>query len=377
MKLFTTIVVSLVSAAVYAAESRVVTFEPCGTVTFTNVPAKAFIMDANYAEMVALMGRKVEACCSRGGTYARCVFWDRLPGFSPTNNVTGPVFSNLPGEGGFSFDREFFFKWRPDIVHIDPLQLRHSKEWNAERLEDVRQHIAPFFANRFSRDWVAPRDQPNYQFYTIPEIAEKMAVAYDAEARMAKLLAIVRQTEHSITSRLDGVARPRVALVTGGGRNGSVVPFRLARGNGQLQYRVCRAIDAFDGANLRFYGENGPAGAACDFEALLKINPDVIIVTFVGSMKKDDRQQGMGVVYEEFLKRGKDPVSRHIKAFKNNRVYPGGTPLQGPLVYLFQLEMTAKQLYPQIFGEWKIDGDYSESEQLFSRTEVVRILSAE
>ena len=358
-----------------SAAPRTVVLEPCGEVTFTNVPRRAIVADANYAEMIALTGRRVEACISKGARFERNVFWDRLPGYSPTNTVTGATLAALPGEGAFAFDREFFYAWRPDVIHIDPLMLGHAKGWEPAKIDDVRTRLAPFFANRFSRDWAPPRDRPDYTFYTIPELAEKMAVAYDATAHVAKILAFVKEAEDRIAAKVASVKNPpRVALVYGGGRVGCVLPFRLNRGNGQAQYRVLRVRDAFDEYKFRTYGDGGAAGGSCDFETLLKIDPDVIIIPFAGAMRPGDM---MYADYQNFLKQKDHPVARHLKAFKNGRVYPGGTPLQGPVVYLFQLEMAAKQLYPELFGTWREDGAYPESEQLFDRAALVRLLLPE
>jgi len=53
---------------------------------------------------------------------------------------------------------------------------------------------------------------------------------------------------------------------------------------------------------------------------------------------------------------------------------------QGPILNLFQLEMTAKQLYPAKFGEWPTyaEGPYPEipeDEQLFDRQAVADIIA--
>jgi len=53
----------------------------------------------------------------------------------------------------------------------------------------------------------------------------------------------------------------------------------------------------------------------------------------------------------------------------------------GPIMNLFQIEMTAKQLYPDIFGEWPTyeNGDHypeiPSAEQLFSRDRVANIIT--
>jgi hypothetical protein len=69
-------------------------------------------------------------------------------------------------------------------------------------------------------------------------------------------------------------------------------------------------------------------------------------------------------------------AASRVSAVENGRVYAQGARRQGPILNLFQLEMAAKQLYPDEFGEWPgyTDGEpYPEipaEEQLFDRQRV-------
>nr|WP_187367423.1 hypothetical protein [Haloferax sp. KTX1] len=62
-------------------------------------------------------------------------------------------------------------------------------------------------------------------------------------------------------------------------------------------------------------------------------------------------------------------------------VHPQGTRWQGPLMNLFQTEMTAKQLYPDQFGAWPTDEDgddypeFGDDEQLFDHGRVEEIVT--
>lgn len=74
-----------------------------------------------------------------------------------------------------------------------------------------------------------------------------------------------------------------------------------------------------------------------------------------------------------------DTVGQQIQAVQNDRIYAQGARYQGPILNLFQLEMTAKQLYPESFGEWPTytEGPYPEipsDEQLFDRQRVAAII---
>ncbi len=75
------------------------------------------------------------------------------------------------------------------------------------------------------------------------------------------------------------------------------------------------------------------------------------------------------------------PVGSDLTAVQNDRVYAQGMRYQGPLMNLFQIERTAKQLYPDVFGEWPgyTDGEaYPEippRERLFDRSRVAEIVT--
>lgn len=78
-----------------------------------------------------------------------------------------------------------------------------------------------------------------------------------------------------------------------------------------------------------------------------------------------------------------DAVGGRLSAVANNRVYASGMRYQGPIMNLFQLEMTAKQLYPDVFGAWpgfEDGGSYPAlpaSERLFDRSRVAAIVTGD
>jgi ABC-type Fe3+-hydroxamate transport system substrate-binding protein len=115
--------------------------------------------------------------------------------------------------------------------------------------------------------------------------------------------------------------------------------------------------------------------SAYDYEQLLEIDPDVILHRY-----GIDSYYDVGSIRETI---SDDPVGGELTAIQNDRLYAGGHPVQGPLMYLFQLEMTAKQLYPDQFGEWPGYGHGSpypaipEEEQLFDRERVADIVGGE
>jgi hypothetical protein len=107
---------------------------------------------------------------------------------------------------------------------------------------------------------------------------------------------------------------------------------------------------------------------------LLSADPEVIL--FLGGF-----EPGTSLTKRKDAFRS-DPVASEITAVQTGRMYPQGARYQGPILHLFQLEMTAKQLYPDIFGEWPPyeKGPYPEipaDEQLFDRQRVADIVAGD
>ena len=124
--------------------------------------------------------------------------------------------------------------------------------------------------------------------------------------------------------------------------------------------------DAFEG--------NVESNSVVDFETLLEADPDVVL--HLGGMEPNTDIAKRRTAFQE------DPVASEISAVKNDRVYAQGARYQGPVLNLFQLEMTAKQLYPDVFGEWPTyeSGPYpeiSEDEQLFDRQRVADVINGD
>lgn len=137
---------------------------------------------------------------------------------------------------------------------------------------------------------------------------------------------------------------------------------------GKKQYRDLNVVDAFAGAY------KGQSSVTVDYEGLLEYDPDVIVFNF-------------GITYRDFqgknlIKRQRElledhPIGSELTAVKNSDLYVGGTPYQGPIINMFQTEMTAKQLYPDEFGAYPGYGKLSKSEQLFDRKRLAGIITGD
>ncbi len=350
-----------------------VRMSPMGAVRFAKPPERIVTQDANYNDMLVAVGRGDKLIATGYQNNFFDGFYRQLAGVQP--HIDPQTLIYLSATAGSFFDKELLYKLHADIHHIDPLQLASSRSWSRADVEEIARNVGPFFANRYSRENAYPGSEP-YEFYTLWELADKVAQVYRRPEWVARLKAVGDRLEREIVAKLPPVeSRPKVGLIYYG--NGRITPYGLTHGGfGQAQYVAVGAQDAFAGTKVKTYGDAGGRGAALDLEGLLAIDPDVLIMP-LAIYGAPGSGQGARAAYEQLLKLKADPLGQRLKALSSGRVYPGGTPLQGPIFYIFQVEMAAKQIYPEIFGPYRDDQQYPPAEQLFNREDLARILLGE
>jgi len=352
--------------------SYVVDMSPMGPVSFAHPPQRVVTQDANYNDMLVALGQEEKLVATAYSNNLFNGFYQQLPGTS--RGIDRQRATILAGASGSLFDKETLYALHADVHHIDPLQLAASRGWSRADVEEIARNVGPFFANRFSRDNNYSGPEP-YAYYSIWELSSKVGEVYCRASRIARLKEIHDRLLRTIESRLPPAdQRPAVALVFYA--NGRFTPYRIGTaGFGQAHYRAVGAHDAFDGTKVVAYGDPGGRNATIDLEGLLAIDPAVLIMPFAiypASGSGTSRAN-----YDQLMTLASDPLGQRLSAFRNHRVYPGGTPLQGPLFFLFQIEMAAKQIYPVLFGPYRDDQSYPPSEQLFDRAAVAAVLKDE
>lgn len=270
-------------------------------------------------------------------------------------------------------DKELFYEIDADVHLQDPCWLlSFADDWDTSDIREVRENIGPWVGNRYSREHAQPPEgcRDGYQYYTLWELSEKIAAVFQEQERQQALHEEHESLLNTIKRDLPPEEeRPTVGLLIY--RDGAFRPYEInSPGFAKAHVRPLGARDAFVD-NDQTYDEN--ADGQLDYEAMLEIDPDVILHNF-----------GVGEFYDVASTREtleSHPVGSELTAVQNDRVYSSGTPFQGPLTNLFQLEMTAKQVYPDVFGEWPGDGSetsYPEipsDERLFDRQRVSDIVT--
>jgi len=345
-----------------------VTMSPVGELTFEEVPSDVMAYSPQYADMLVALGH-ADALNSLGfQSYAQTLsyFFDHFDGVTFEADGLTELFSNG------SFDKEVLYELDSDIHLMDPAWLSTFDGWSRDDTGEIRGTVGPWFANRYSREHTSPPEEwaEGYQYYTIWEITEKVAQVFQEEARFEALQEVYDEAYATLRSNLPPAEeRPTVGLVAF--YDGEFSPYKISGpGFGKAHVRPLEARDAFANSD-RTYDEN--YGAAYDFEGMLEIDPDVILHNFAVTPFYDWE------TVKETVEN--DPVGEELSAVQNDRFYASGQSFQGPIQNLLQLEMSAKQVYPEQFGEWPRyeTGDeypeFDEDEQLFDHGRVADIIS--
>lgn len=271
-------------------------------------------------------------------------------------------------------NKELVYSLDPDVIAVDPNRLVANNGLEVNDLDELERNVAPFFGN-YSRE-ARESGWPNwpdgeYRYYEYDELLLKYAELFDAVDRMEDIVAFRDDVRSSITARLPPESnRPRVALLLAGpnpeGRGDAYFLYNTlpAREDtyGQMQYRQLGVHEAFDES----VHETG-ATSRIGHEAIAEADPDAIVFNF-GVVHPDNAAETERALHES-------PVADDISAVRNERLYLGGTPYQGPITSLFQLEMLAKQLYPEEFGEFHGVGEVPDDEWLFDRDRLRELIA--
>lgn len=348
--------------------------EPMGEVEFESVP-ETWIGGLGFAaDVLTALGQADGAVGMVDERFWYTGFYDELPG------VSVPAPDDLPRIT--TSDRktkvELVYDLDPDVIAADPngiISIYSLKEGDATR---IHEDVAPFFGNGSRRKrwsgWTYWPDGEEYRYYSLPEFVTKYGEAFQQQERAAAMRGYYEDRIDAITSRVPPESERRtVGLLNGQynpeNRDGWIVYDPTSEKEmtwGKKQYRDLGAVDAFEGA----YG--GSSSVTLGYEGLLKHDPDVIVFHF-GVTYSDFDDTDLVQQQIEHLK--DDELGQQLTAVRNDDLYVGGTPYQGPIINLFQTEMTAKQLYPDEYGEFPGLGEIPEDEQLFSRQRLSDIVA--
>jgi len=338
-----------------------VTMAPMGEVEFESVPETAAIYDAVWADHLVALGQQDRIVSLGWPDRYFTGFYDELPGVSFDT-------SDLPGMWSDGLPKELFYELDADVHHLDPCRwLSFDSGWDRGDFDEIEGNVGPFFANRFSRAHSQPpagecRDA--YRYYTLWELAEKFSQVYRVENRGERLRTVHDEMVATIQERLPPESeRPTVALVVYNAEEETFGTYAInGPGFAKAHYRPLESTGAFADSDRTYARNYSDVG----LEEMLEVDPDVIVHHW--DIEPSER-------YEALLALEDHPVGKELTAIQDDRVYVGGTPMQGPIFNLFQLENAARQIYPEQFGEFRGVGETPDEEKLFDRQRVADIVN--
>ncbi|SFR98650.1 ferrichrome-binding protein [Halomicrobium zhouii] len=340
-----------------------VTMSPVGEVTFESPPETVFTRLTHHADMAFALGHGDDVTAMHAPDYYDGLwnqYVERLPGV--TLDWAGLYSSWKPS-------KEKLYELDSDVHLADPAWIAQLDKWDQSDIDEIAENVSPWFGNSLSDIHREPTGEwaDDYEYYGLWEQFELVAEAFRERARYEELAAVREELRSTIDADLPAESERPTAVMIAAADIEEIYTYTMnTPGFLTAHTRPLGPRDAFDG--------NVESNSVVDFEALLDADPDVVL--HLGGMEPGTNMAERRVAFED------DPVASEITAVKNGRVYAQGARYQGPILNLFQLEMTAKQLYPDVFGEWPTyeEGPYPEipeDEQLFDRQRVADAINGE
>jgi iron complex transport system substrate-binding protein len=361
-----------------------VRMEPVGDVTFESVPEE-FVAHKFSQDVAIAVGHadSIVESVANGGYFT--AFYEMLPDVEVPDNS---AFEGIR-TGDSALSKEQVYEIDPELIGIDPNWLLTWAQAEPSDIDELTRNVAPFFGN-FSRekrasDWANWPDG-EYAYYDLYELTDFWGQVFQEQERAEAVVEMNQSLVENVRSQLPSDdERPSVALPHAiAPRGGEIWAYNpasdITKTYGKKQYRDLNVRDALAGMY------DGAARVTFDAEAMLEADPDVIFLHFALAFFQTDATEffdssdaeGSTVVDYTIERYKTDPVLSEITAVKNDRIYAGTNTSHGPIINMFNTEVVAKQLYPDIFGEWpgfNDDGTYDipEEEQLFDRQRVADI----
>jgi ABC-type Fe3+-hydroxamate transport system substrate-binding protein len=341
-----------------------VELSPVGTVTLDEPPTNVFTHFPWFPDMASALGR---------GETVNSLWWEGtvagLEYFTAGFDDFEIEWADRAGEYGFA--KEQLYELDSDLHLVDPAWVTTQDNWARSDIDEVASNVGPWLGNYYSSYHATPPEEwaDGYEYYSLWELFDRVATLYGERGRYEALASVHDDLLATIEDGLPPESeRPTAAYLSVSEDLSAIYLLRLnAPGYFNAHSRPLGAVDAFGGE------EFSGAFKQVDLEALLEADPDAILALWTVTDTFDFETLTQNLA--------DDPVGSELSAVQNGRLYPQGTRWQGPLMNLFQLEMTAKQLYPEQFGQWPADEDgdaypeFSPDEQLFGHQRVADIIT--
>jgi len=340
-----------------------VCMQPNGCHTLDTVPEDFIVYHQGPVDMMISLGQADGIAASGFPSTFPTQYLDQLPGVSfDPSAVVGLNEDGTP-------DKEVFYELDVDIHLVDHNVAAEYFGLDESDIAELETNVAPFHGS-----WMRRQDYTEaYPYYELYEGLDKYAEVFQVEPRGDAFRALHDEVVENIRARLPPVEdRPSVAYLNHNyWDNGESVFIRNPAGPGYqtLPLRDL-ALPKHD-----VYADSHPVEST-DFEVLLDGNPDVIIYHAGMNMIRGPETDFEEAVVNSFQN---DPVASEVTAIQEGRILPWHEFEQGPIMNLFNVELLAKGLYPDEFGEIDPEAplEIPDEEQLFDRQRVADIIDGD
>jgi len=346
-----------------SSSSYEVCMEPSGCHTLDAVPEEFIVYHQGPVDMLISLGQADGIAASGFPSTFPTQYLDQLPDVSfDQSDVVGLNESGTP-------DKEVFYELDVDIHLVDHNVATEYFGLDEPDIEELENNVAPFHGS-----WMRRQDYTEeYPYYELYEGLDKYAEVFQVEPRGDAFRSLHDEVVENVRSRLPPVEdRPSVAYLNHNyWDNGESVFIRNPAGPG-YQTLPLRDLEL---PQYDAFADRHPVESS-DFEILLEVDPEVVVYHTGLNMIREQGTDFQKTVVEPLQD---DPVAGEVTAIEEGRILPWHEFEQGPIMNLFNVELLAKGLYPDEFGELDSDAplDVPEQEQLFDRQRVADIVNGE
>ena len=333
-------------------DSYEVCMEPNGCHTLESVPETFVAYHQGPVDMMISLGQLDGLVAAGFPSTFPTSYFDQLPGVEV--DLEDVVALN---EGGTP-DKEVFYELDVDVHLVGHHPAMEYFGLDETDLEELEENVAPFHGSWMRR----PDYTDGHPYYGLYEGLDRYAEVFQTQARGEAFRTVHDDLVAEVESRLPALdERPNAALVFGGTAPEEFTPYRLSgAGANKEHFHTLGLSDAFEGTGVD--GLSTSEGGTIDYETLLEIDPDSLLV----------RYHKEGLTREAFEREvvqhmADHPIGGELTAVQNDRVFRGGPIYCGPLHNLFMIERYATAYFPDAFDE----------DRLFDRQRVSDIVNGD
>lgn len=349
------------SQATETDTSYEVCMEPNGCHTLEAPPEEFLVYHQGPVDMMISLGQSEGLVASGYPSSFPTAYFDQLPGVDV--DLSGVTALNEEGTP----DKELFYELDVDIHLVGHHPAMEYFEFDESDIAELETNVAPFHGSWMRR----PDYTDGHPYYDLYEGLDRYANVFKTQARGEEFRAVHDELVERLTSQFPPVReRPSVAFLNHNyWEDHSEVYIRDPSAPG-YQNRPVRDLEipAHDA-----FADRHPVEST-DMELLLEVDPDAIIYHAGLNSVRDPEMDFQAEILDPLRA---DPVASEVTAIAEDNVYPWHEIEQGPVINLFNLELLAKGLYPETFGEPTGIESVPTEERLFDRQRVADIINGD